>query len=371
MKFIYPNYQKSIVNVTNSILNHFGIQTFHSTLEILDKNLSEREYKNVILLLYDGMGSRLLENKLDKDDFLIKNKIDDISSTFPATTTAATTSVITGLNPCEHGWLGWNLYFEPLDKTVTMYLNTIKDTEIQVSEEKVASKYFPYTDIFELINKSNNATAYYVSPFGGLMYKNLDLNAMHQKITYLTKTPGRKFIYGYFTDPDYNMHEVGTKNSKIDTIFKDINNNTEEFCNNLDDSIIIIIADHGHNDVEYLYFEDYPELYNMLKRDTSLEGRACNLYIKAKFKNEFRNEFNKQFEKDFYLMTKKEILDQKMFGEGTPNPLFDSCIGDYIALAKSNKALREKRDGEPELKSNHAGLTEQEMYVPLIIIKKK
>ena len=53
------------------------------------------------------MGSRILDRVLDKEDFFIKNRKKAITTVFPATTTAATYSVMTGLNPVEHGYLGW------------------------------------------------------------------------------------------------------------------------------------------------------------------------------------------------------------------------------------------------------------------------
>ena len=50
----------------------------------------------------------------------------EITTVFPATTTAATTSIATGLNPVEHGWLGWNMYIEPIDETITLFRNCEK-----------------------------------------------------------------------------------------------------------------------------------------------------------------------------------------------------------------------------------------------------
>ena len=58
-----------------------------------------------------------------------------------------------------------------------------------------------------------------------------------------------------------------------------------------------------------------------------------------------------------------------MFGEGTTNELFNDSIGDYIAIAEnSNKCLIS--EGDDILNSQHAGYTDDEIYVPLIVIDK-
>ena len=70
-------------------------------------NCSTGNIKNIVLLLFDGMGISVLEKHLAPDSFLRKHLVCPISSVFPPTTTAATTSVLTGRTRIEHGWLGW------------------------------------------------------------------------------------------------------------------------------------------------------------------------------------------------------------------------------------------------------------------------
>lgn len=168
MKIVLPNYNESITNLSNSILKHFNIETYHNTIEELDKIL-DKDYKNVIVVLCDGMGSILLDEMLDKDSFLIKNRIKTITSVYPPTTTAATTSMLSGLNPNEHGWLGWDLYFKKEDKTITMFLNTLKNTNIQAESYSVANTTFPYESIVSKINK--NYETHELLPFKDIEYK--------------------------------------------------------------------------------------------------------------------------------------------------------------------------------------------------------
>ena len=69
IKILYPNYNDCLVNVSNSILRYYGLKNYHSTSEVLDRYL-DNSYKNIVLILYDGLGSKLLKNKLSEQSFL-------------------------------------------------------------------------------------------------------------------------------------------------------------------------------------------------------------------------------------------------------------------------------------------------------------
>ena len=67
------------------------------------------------------MGKCIIDGNLDKEGFFQSHLEAVYSSTFPPTTVAATTSMLSGMNPCEHGWLGWDCYFPQINKNVTVF----------------------------------------------------------------------------------------------------------------------------------------------------------------------------------------------------------------------------------------------------------
>ena len=361
MKTILPNYNECITSVSNSILKHFNLETYHNSLTDLDKIL-EKNYKNVIVILCDGMGSLILDEKLDKDSFLIKNRLKTITTVYPPTTTAATTSMLSGLNPNEHGWLGWDLYFEKENQTITMFLNTLKDSNVIAQNYNVAKTTFPYESIIDKIDKKS--CAYGIFPFGSNPYINLD--DMLKRIVDLSKTEDKKFIYAYYEDPDHKLHDYGINSDIVTDEIKTIDKKLEELCEKLKDSVVIVLADHGHIDVEYYNLDNYKNIKDMLERTTSIEPRAISFKVKQGKINIFKEEFNKTFGKYFILYSNEEIKENKIFGVGENNKHFDSEISDYIAVATSNKCIVYDSLSQ-NFKSTHAGLTEKEMLIPIVV----
>lgn len=163
MNILYPDYNNCIANLACSILKYFGAEaTENGTLAAADALLS-KTYKNVVVLLLDGMGVNILEENLDKEGFFRKNLKSVYSSVFPPTTVAATTSIDSGLFPSQHGWLGWDCYFKEIDKTVTVFRNT-DELGREAADYNVAWRYRPYRRVADRVKKAG-IQAYDVSPF--------------------------------------------------------------------------------------------------------------------------------------------------------------------------------------------------------------
>lgn len=362
---IKVDYSNCLTNFSCSIRKYFGLEVKHKTIKLVDDLLEEKQPKNVVVILFDGMGSLIIDDILKKDDFFIKNKISNITSVFPSTTTAATTSFLTGLNPNEHGWLGWNMYIKPLDKTITLFTGKEKVSKLECDEfNEIKENLYSY-DIVDEINDKSVYRAIKLFPFGDNKYETLDqmLNIIESE----TNKDGKKLIYAYDDEPDGSMHDFGSNSPEVEELIIERNHKVEKLVEKLHDTIVFVIADHGHMSVDLVHLEeDYPELYNMLERTTSIECRAVSFKVKDTYKDEFKKTFNKYLGNDFNLLTKEQVLESHIFGEGNnDNIYFEDAIGDYIAIAsESSKAILTK--GNSDMISMHGGNSNREIYVPLI-----
>ena len=363
------NYDECLTNLACSIRKYFGLDYKHNTLKDIDDILEKEQPKNVVLMLFDGMGSRILNRTLEEDSFFVRNMDREITTVFPATTTAATTSIRTGLNPVEHGWLGWNVYIKPIDKIITLFFNVQKGTE-EIDEDflKVKNKLVT-TSISQEINAKGEYSAVELYPFPvdkTVTYNGLD--DMLRMVKEETQKDGKRFIYAYDDEPDHTMHEIGPDHWKIKELIEERSQKVEKLCEDLKDTLVIIVADHGHKKVDHVYLKDYPELTSMLERNTSIEQRAVSFKVKEEYKEKFVKVFNELFGKDYDLYTKENVIASKLFGDGEPNELFEPALGDFIAISHTSMDL--VYEGDDVLYSHHAGYTDDEIYVPLIKVLK-
>ncbi len=366
----YPNYDRSVLSIASSVLNHFGVKDCqHKTLPEFDK-LLKKDYKNIIVMLFDGLGVSAINEHLNENDFLRKHFVCPISSVFPSTTVAATTSIESGYSPAETAWLGWDLYFDEIGENVAVFRNALQKNGKPAANYNVAWKYIPYKRIFERIEEINGkGSAIYVSPFSKHHIKSVP--HICKTVKRLSRKRKKKYIYTYWHQPDTAMHGHGVTSKEAHEQILHINREVEKLCSKLEDSLIIVTADHGLCDSVNLFLEDYPEIYSMLKIPPSIEpSRALSLFVKEGMQKEFETEFNKLFSNDFRLMTKEEVFAENILGHGKPHSRTYDFVGDFLAVATGKKSLFIERE-EHTFVGVHAGLTEEEMTVPFIAIETK
>lgn len=363
------NYDRSILSIASSVLKHFGVKDCqHATLPELDKLLS-KDYRNVIVMLFDGMGVSAINEHLNESDFLRQHHVCPISSVFPSTTVAATTAIESGYSPAESAWLGWDLYFDEIGENVAVFRNALQRNGEPAADYNIAWKYIPYKRIFERIEEINGKnTAFYVSPFSKHHPKSVQ--DICKTVLRLSRKKHKKYIYTYWHQPDSAMHSFGVKSQQVHEQITMINKEVARLCKRLKNSLVIITADHGQCDGVNEYLEDYPELSAMLKVPPSIEPRAISFFVKDGRRENFQKEFNKLFGESFKLMTKNEVFAENLFGFGTPHSKTYDFVGDFFAVATGEKSLFINRENRQFI-GIHAGLTEEEMTVPFIAVETK
>lgn len=363
-----PDYLNCILNIISSIKNYHNKDYVYPTNELLDKELEEFKPKHIILMLLDGLGSNILEKHKDVTPFLNLNKICDISSVFPPTTSAAIPACVSGKAPIETGWLGWENYIKEVDKHVVFFKNT--DYIIGEKLNFNVLDIFPYKSFTEEldINSFSIGPSFYVD--GCKTFKKFIDKAIK-----ITKTNDLSFTYAYWDDPDYNLHEFGTTSIKVNKSLKNIDKNLIRLSKKVEDTLIIITADHGHIDCSPIYLRQYQDLYNMLNKMPSNEARCTFYDVKDEYKESFKELFNKYFSDKFILMTKDEFLNNEFLGlnkYSTKHERVDELISDFVSIGVSNYYFDYVNTEVPDFvfKSHHAGLTKEELTIPLIIYKK-
>ena len=349
------NYDDSLISINQSLIKYYKGKNIRPSNKVLDAYLN-KGYDKVILMLLDGMGISAIEGTLEKDNFLYKNIKDVISSVFPPTTVSATTSLLQGKTPLEHGWLGWHLYLKEDQPSIVLFMS--EDYYKEQKHENYKTE--------DYLSNASNLTNLGVKEY--VIYPSFRENGYHgfkeglDKLIEIINKDEKSFTYFYCDEPDGTMHMYGPSSKETKTKLIQMNQELEDFIKNLnDDTLLIIVADHGQVDVEPIDLRECPDFFKTLKKMPSGESRAQIFHVSDKVA--FEKLFKKYFSKYFILLSKEEIM--KLYGKGIPHKTLKTSLGDYVAVA-TNKYNFVAKDGEP-MKGHHGGFTYKEMRIPLII----
>lgn len=363
----------------NSLSKFWGLHTAHPTLPMLDKYLL-KDYKNVVVILLDGLGQYALNKMLAPTSFLRSHFVQELSAVYPSSTVPATTSFKTGLTPLEHGWWGHFLYFKTLGQTVNVFTNNDMCSRKKVALDNVAQKIMPYTNLLDLTAEHNKRTAksYMLCPvearddFHASQVTYETFGEMCNYVKTLTNLDEDHFIYAYHNFPDDCMHKYGVYSEESSKLLIDLDSQLENLCNECKNTLFIITADHGQTTLgEVRDVADLPELLDMLYILPNGCSRATNFFVKGECKKAFESLIHHYFEDKFRLFTRKQVLEQNLLGMGTPHDEFYNTFGDYLLCATDNcEIVCSTLYGHPAPSpiGVHGGLTLEEMRVPLIVI---
>ena len=356
--------QNSLINFSNSFLKHFDIPTFHDSLKEVDEIL--KDHKKIAVILFDGMGRNITRKHLTSKSFIRQHYLCTINSTFPPTTTAATTAFLTGKYPIETGWMSWAQYFNKYHRNIILFKNVDYNSEEELEPKGIAFNELPIRNIASIMKEHNPKMDTFliqrkpINPNGPKTLKGFE-----RSINTTLRHTKECFCYFYFDSPDYEMHAYGIDHKRIHVYVKNINDMVKRVVENNKDTIFFVFADHGHINVKNFDICEHPDLYSLLDKPISFEKRTPNFFVKEGKQEEFKNLFNKYYGRYFKLFSKQEVIDNQLFGEGDINPKAVSFIGDYIASSISKYTLYASKEmKEIQLfKGHHAGMTKEELLI--------
>lgn len=367
-KLIFPDFTRSNLNISATLAEFLGAPNKNVTLPIIESEL-EKNYKNIVFICFDGLGIYPINKNLEENSILRKNIKQTLLSTFPSTTTNATTSLLQNELPLEHGWFGWSVYHKELHKNIDIFLNTDSATgehvEIKNSPLGKLNYYFDNANSDYEINTVFPKYVKVAHPERNYIFNNQD--EFFLKIQNICNKLGNQFIYAYFPEPDYTMHDYGVSSNEAKKLINSISNQLEELYKISTSTLFIITADHGQTDVTgYIPLFKDEKLMEMLEIYPFLDARSPAFLVKEPYKKEFENYFNKTYGNDFILFKSSELIEKGVFGNHGDKA---HLLGDYIAICTTHKiALLTPKSHK--FKGHHTSLTE-EMEVPLIILAKQ
>lgn len=362
-----PKYDDSLLAITASIQKHFKMDVPYPSMADLDKELA-KGYKHIFLYLIDGLGYYNLEKLSKEMPFLKSCLVRPISSVYPSTTVAATTVACSGLPPVATGWVGWHQYFKEFDEDYILFLSRAFYDFDKESPRNIEFDVMKYEPLWEKISKQG-----YYGNFVYPHFRTNEVNTFHDQCTLLLADATNKeregYTYVYWDKLDGLMHEFGVESAEVKAHAKEIDAELKQVAQQLpDDALLIVTADHGHVDIDYLHLEDHPDLTALFTLRPTVEARAMSFHIQEGKQEEFATLFNKYYGEYFVLFTHDELFEKGILGPGEAGPRTHEFVGDFMACAIDKYCLSYIQGGPP--KGNHAGMTRDEMTTPLIYVTK-
>lgn len=378
-----PNYQDgSIVNLMSSLVCGFGGKpTPYAPLALLSPE-RVAEAANVVLLVIDGLGYRYLRRH---GRILNRYLQGPITSVFPTSTAPAITTFLTGVAPQQHGVTGWFMYLKEL-ATVAIILPfrprwgamTFAEAGIRVTD------VITYPSVFDglaarcfFIISQHLVDSPYTATLAGcakrIGYQNLTgyfaaIGDIAQRKT------EHHYLYAYWPGFDALSHQYGVSSELVKNHFYELERRFADLVDSLrgTNTLLIVTADHGFIDTTpslLIRLETHPELADCLVMPLCGETRMAYCYVHAGKAAPFEQYVRQRLGDCCELYASEEWLDAGWFGIGEPDPKLRDRIGDYILLTKGQWAIKDTVLGEADWSDVgvHGGVSEDEMYVPLLV----
>ena len=251
--------------------------------------------------------------------------------------------------------------FAPLKKVFNLkpITNKIKNKSYIVTSEEIKDSDF---------TKAIKGKAKIIS------YKKV--NGFFKQIKKIIKSSNqKKYINVYSPMHDRFCHEYGVKSRKALKIFKKFDKKLEKFLKSIKgtNTKVIITADHGLIDIpkeKKIHLKNHPKLGETLMVPICGDHRSTFCFVKPDKKKEFEKYVKTKFKNYCYLYKSKDLVKKGYFGLEKPSKKFLDRIGDYTLIMKKDYGIYQKLIGESRKYNvgEHGGVSNQEMYVPLIVI---
>ncbi len=396
---VHPAYDGlSLLNLPSSLCQWLGAPALpHPPLQIPELDTLARGARQIIVVLIDAVSlqrfRKWMEGLTPAFDLASPQILfATITSTVPATTSTALTTLWTGRSPVEHGILGYELFL----KEFSLIANMITHSPVAF-DSRAGMLYqagfqpenaLPVSAIGPHLEKAGVETFAFLSN----TIHNSGLSRMHYPAvaTYGFRTPSDlwiqvrriaeipldspRLIWIYFGVVDTLSHHYGPDSEQAELEFVAfIRTMLETFLNHFhsvarQETLLLMLSDHGQvstpKNAQFELFH-HPGFVNRLHMLPSGESRFAYLYLRPGQTKALEQYFQETWPGSFHLLPSILAFNKGLFGPGRPAREALDRIGDRIAIALGDSYLWWAPKPNPLL-GRHGGLSADEMLVPLL-----
>ena len=325
-----------------------------------------RDVRQVVVLVLDGLGWEQFGQFREHMPTLATFAGGPITTVAPSTTATALTSITTGLTPGEHGLVGYRIDVGGEILNVLRWATEAGDAR-RKHEPRRVQPFAPFMgEPVPVVTKADFERTGFTDAHlrGGRMVGWRTASSLAVTVGQLLRE-GEPLIYAYYDGIDKIAHERGF-GPYYEAELRSADDVVEQVRSQLiDDSALLVTADHGQVDVGTNTRELAADVSKMT-RGLSGEGRFRWLHARPGSVDDLLQAARAMHGDVAWVMSRQELVDGGWFGSVVSPPVA-ARFGDVALITKAPISFVDPADSGPyPLVCRHGSLTSAEMLVPLL-----
>jgi Type I phosphodiesterase / nucleotide pyrophosphatase len=322
--------------------------------------------EQVVLLVIDGLGARLLEGRAALAPALSQMERRVITSVAPSTTAVALTSLATGLAPCEHGVVGYRV----VEGEGVMNLLRWSIDGRPAAEVEPAS-YQPHLAFLGRPVPVVSRVEFEGTPFtemhlrAGVLQGWSVPSSMPLEISSALRR-GADLVYAYYDGLDKVAHRHGL-DEHLDQELAYVDHLVTELLERLPrGAALAIVADHGMLEVPHQGVISLGPILGDAVTGYSGEGRFRFVHCEERDAEDLVARLRDELGERAWVLGRDELVANGIYG-GPLSVRHRARLGEVAVIARGAVAFSDPADPkEGRLLGRHGSLSDDEMLVPLL-----
>lgn len=333
--------------------------------------------RTAVVVLIDGLGSRLLRRRAAHTPFLRSLLPDEtlLSAGFPSTTANSLSSLATGMLPGAHGVMGYTLLDPERDEVFNQLTGSDHvDGRLWVPDDTLFDRLIAGgIDAVNLGEPKFDGRGLNRGSMRGARFRGS--RTLDERVDHALeelRAPGQRIVYLYWGALDKNGHVHGVDSWEWLEELERVDGSLRRLAAALPhDAVMAVTADHGMIDVPHetrLDLAEHPAHRDLL-RAVGGEPRATHLYAREGATSDALAAFRALVGERGTVLARAEAVGAGLFGPVRDRNL--PRIGDLVVIGEPGFGIVDSENDSPaalSLLGHHGGVTADELEIPLLLL---
>lgn len=344
---------------------------------------AEGPYRNVCVVLVDGLGQELLERHRGHAPALRRaTSLGVLDAAFPSTTAASLATLGTGEAPGNTGMVGYDV----VDPARRVVVNQLSGWDPAVDPEA----WQPMPTVLETLQEHMETVTvsmpkYQGTPLTRAALRGGEFDGAGSTLARISRAADRlntrtpTFMYLYWGELDQTGHRDGSESERWLEALEELDSGMRRLLSRTgEETLVLLTADHGMVDVPPQDRHDYSTMPDLVRgvELTAGEPRLVQLHLEDPTDHRVREDlvaaWSEHYGERAWILDRDRMIEAGYFGPSIREGVRER-IGDLLIAARGSLALYDTRRVRPralEMVGQHGSWTDAERRVPLLALSR-